>query len=55
MWIGAKIRTYFKLKEEFVLGGSQAYPYLLLLQVKHVLWLKVDGDDQRYLEPRFTR
>jgi hypothetical protein len=35
--------------------GSQAYPYLLLLQVIHVLWLKVDGDDQRYLEPRFAR
>jgi hypothetical protein len=31
---------------------SQAYPYLLLLKVIHVLWLKVDGDDQRYLEPR---
>jgi hypothetical protein len=53
-------RTYFKLKEEFVLGPprvvSQAYPYLLvLLQVIHVLRLKVDGDDQRCQEPRVCK
>jgi hypothetical protein len=36
--------------------GSQAYPYLLLLQVViHVLRLKVDGDDQRCQEPRVCK
>jgi hypothetical protein len=44
---------------KYVLGatpcGSQAYPYLLLVQVIHVLRLKVEGDDQRCRELSLQR
>jgi hypothetical protein len=35
--------------------GSQAYPYLLLVQVIRVLRLKVEGGDQRCQEPTLQR